>query len=146
MGKGVEGNSERSCRKTQRQPDEFAKQCATRKYKSNDIKYVMTDISSETGVSTHSSKTINELWESRGRYTIHFCKTNNRGLRIGGDKVFWHDSKREKMQLKVSDLLIFAIRRYRHVNGFTDEFKVSRYTTFKVYDNASDKSVKYDAN
>jgi hypothetical protein len=50
------------------------------------------------------------------------------------------------MQLKVSDLSIFAIRRYSHVNGFTDEFKVTGYTTFKVYDNASDNSVNYYAN
>jgi hypothetical protein len=50
------------------------------------------------------------------------------------------------MQLKVSDLFIFAIRRYSHVNGFTDEFKVIGYTTFKVYDNASDNSVNHYAN
>ncbi len=60
----------------------------------------MTDISSQIGVSTNSSKTNNEMWVSRGRYTIHFCKINNRGVGIGEDKVFWHDSKREKMQLK----------------------------------------------
>ena len=132
--------------KTQRQPDKFAEQCAIHKYESNVIKYVMTDISSQIGVSTHSSKTNNEMWESRGRYTIHFCKTNNRGVGIGEDKVCWHDSKREKMQLKVLDIFIFAIRRYSHVNGFTDEFKVTGYTTFKVYDNASDNSEKYYAN
>jgi hypothetical protein len=55
-------------------------------------------------------------------------------------------SKWEKMQLKVSDPFIFVIWRYSHVNGFTDEFKVTAYTTFKVYDNASDNSVKYYAN
>ncbi len=106
----------------------------------------MTDISSQIGVSTHSSKINNELWDSRGRYTIHFCKTINRGVGLGKDKVFWHDSKREKMQLKVSNQFIFVIRRYSHVNRFTDEFKVTGYTTFKVYDNASDNSVKYYAN
>jgi hypothetical protein len=106
----------------------------------------MTDISSQIGVSTCSSNTNNEMWESRERYTIHFCKTNNRGVEKGEDKVFWHGSKRDKMQLKVSDLFIFAIQRYSHVNGFTDEFKVTGCTTFKVYDNASDKSVKYCAN
>ncbi len=111
--------------KTQRQPDKFAEQCAMHKYESNVIKHVMTDISSQIGVSTHSSKTNNEMWESRGRYTIHFCKTNNRGVGKGEDKVFCHDSKRDKMQLKVLDLFIFAIRRYNHVNGFTDEFKVT---------------------
>ncbi len=74
--------------KTQRRPDKFAEQCAIREYENNFIKYVMTDISSQIGVSTHSSKTNNEMWESRGRYTIHFCKTHNRGLGIGKDKVF----------------------------------------------------------
>ncbi len=49
-------------------------------------------------MSTHSSKTNNEMWESRGKYTIHFCKTNKRGVGIGEDKVFWHDSKWDKMQ------------------------------------------------
>ncbi len=97
--------------KTQRRPNKFAEQCAIHKYESNVIKYVMTDLSSQIGVSTHSSKTNNEMRGSRGRYSIHFFKTNNRKVGIGEDKVFWHDSKREKMQLKVSDLFIFAIWR-----------------------------------
>jgi hypothetical protein len=67
---------------TQRRPDKFAE-------------YVMTDNSSQIGVSTHSSKTNNEIWESRGRYTVHFYKTNNWGVGIGEDKIFWHDSKRK---------------------------------------------------
>ncbi len=50
--------------KTQRQPEKFAEQCAIHEYESNVIKYVMTDISSQIGVSTHSSKTNNEMWES----------------------------------------------------------------------------------
>jgi hypothetical protein len=106
----------------------------------------MTDILSHIGVSSHSSKTNNEMWESSRRCTIHFFQTDNRGVGIGEDKVFWHDSEREKMQSKVSDLVIFFIWRYSHVNGFTDEFKVTGYTTFKVYDNASDNLVKYYVN
>ena len=51
-----------------------------------------------------------------------FVKQINRGVGIGEDNVFWHNSKRKKMQLKVSNPFIFAIRRYSHVNGFTDEF------------------------
>jgi hypothetical protein len=83
-------------KKTQRQLDKFAEQCAIREYESNAIKYVMTDISNQIGVSTPSSKTNNEMWYSRERYTIHFCKTNNRGVGIGEDKVFWHVSKKGK--------------------------------------------------
>jgi hypothetical protein len=47
--------------KSQRRPDKFAKQCAIHKYESNVIKYGMTDISSQIGVSTHSSKSNNEM-------------------------------------------------------------------------------------
>ncbi len=42
--------------KTHRQPDKFAEQCAIGEYENNVIKYVMSDISSQIGVSTHSSK------------------------------------------------------------------------------------------
>jgi hypothetical protein len=45
------------------------------------------------------------------------------------------------MQLKVLDLFMFAIRRYSHVNGFTDKFNITGYRTFKVYDNSSNNSV-----
>jgi hypothetical protein len=53
--------------KTQRRPDKFAEQYAIRKYESNVIKCIMTDISSQIGVSSHSSKNNNKMWESRGK-------------------------------------------------------------------------------
>jgi hypothetical protein len=34
----------------------------------------------------------------------------------------------------VLDNFIFAMRRHSHVHGFTDELKVTGYTTFKVND------------
>jgi hypothetical protein len=83
--------------KTQMKPDKFSEQCVICEYESNVIKYVMTDILSQIGVSRHSSKNNNQMWESRGRYTIHFCKTNTRGVGIGEDKVLWHKRKREQM-------------------------------------------------
>jgi hypothetical protein len=39
--------------KTQKQPDKFVEQCAIREYESNLIKYIMTDISSQNGMSRH---------------------------------------------------------------------------------------------
>ncbi len=68
----LKGVAKYHAEKIQRQPDKFAEQCAICKYESNIIKYVMTDISSRIGVSTHSSKTNNEMWESRGRYNPLF--------------------------------------------------------------------------
>ncbi len=80
MERALKGIVKDHAEKTQRQPDKFAEQCAICKYESNVIKYIMTDISSQIGVSRHLSKNNNELFESRGRNTIHFCKTNNRGV------------------------------------------------------------------
>ncbi len=46
--------------KAQRGPDKSAEQCAIQEHESNVIKYVMTDISRQIGVSPPSSKTNNE--------------------------------------------------------------------------------------
>ncbi len=54
---------------------------------------------------------------------MHFSKINNKGVGIVKDKELWHDSKREKMKVKFSDLFIFIIRRCSHVHGFTDNLK-----------------------
>ncbi len=62
---------------------------------------------------------------------------------VAEDEVLWHDSTRVKMKFKVLDLFLFAIRRYSHVHGHTDEFKVTGCTIFKVNDKSSDKSVEY---
>jgi hypothetical protein len=46
----------------------------------------------------------------------------------------------------VSDLFIFAIRRYSHVNGYTDKFKVTVYTTYKnAVNNSMDDTINYYA-
>jgi hypothetical protein len=50
------------------------------------------------------------------------------------------------MTFKFLDLFIFASRKYSHVHRFTDELKVTEYTTFKVNVNSSNNSVKYYAN
>ena len=81
----------------------------------------------------------NEMIEPQGRFTVHFSATNNRGIGREEDKIVWHDKKREKMTFKVADLFLFAIRRFSHSHGYTDEFKVTGYTTFKVNNTSSEK-------
>jgi len=49
------------------------------------------------------------------------------------------------MRCHVSDLFIFAIRRYSHVNGYTDRFKVTGYTTYYAVNNSMDDTIKYYA-
>ena len=40
--------------RTQRRPANFAEQCAIREFENNVIKYVMTDLSNQLGVSAHN--------------------------------------------------------------------------------------------
>ncbi len=100
----------------------------------------MTDMSNAIGASKKSAQRQNEMIELRGRYTVHFSATNNRGIRTEEDKIVWHDKKREKMTFKVADLFLFEIRRFSHSHGYTDEFKVTGYTTFKVSNTSSEKN------
>ncbi len=92
----------------------------------------MTDMSNSIGASNHPGPRQNEMIELQGRFTVHFSATNNRGIGREEDKIVWHDKKREKMTFKVADLFLLAIRRFSHSHGYTDEFKVTGYTIFKV--------------
>jgi hypothetical protein len=126
--------------KTQRRPDKFSWQCAIREYEKNVIKYVMTDMSNSIGASKSPAPRWNEMIELQGRFTVHFSATNNRGIGREEDKIVWHDKKREKITFKVADLFLFAIRRFSHFHWYTDEFKVTGYTTFKVNNTSSEKN------
>ena len=92
----------------------------------------MTDLSHQLGSSGHGANRGIVKFDSQGKFTVCFSKTNSRGKGISPDKIIWLNKKKEKMKLQVSDLFIFAIRRFSHVNGFTDKFKVTGYTTYKV--------------
>jgi len=72
-------------------------------------------------------------------------ETNNRGIGVSQYLVSWHDIKKDKMRFHVSDLFIFAIRRYSHVNGYTVKFKVTGYTTYYAVNNSMDDTIKYYA-
>jgi hypothetical protein len=54
--RALKGIGKDHAEKTKRRPDKFAEQCAVCEFESNCIKYVLTDISSQIGASTHSSK------------------------------------------------------------------------------------------
>jgi hypothetical protein len=99
----------------------------------------MTDMSNSIVASNCPALRQNEMIESRGRFTVHFSATNKRGIGREEDKIVWHDKKREKMTFKVAYLFYFAIRRFSHSHGSTDEFKVTGYTSFKVNNISSEK-------
>ncbi len=61
--KALKGIVNNHAEKIQRQPDNFLEQCVICKYESNVNKFIMTDISSQIGVSRHSTKKNNEMCE-----------------------------------------------------------------------------------
>ena len=64
--------------RTQRRPANFAEQCAIREFESNVIKYVMTDLSNQLGVSAHNCARSIAKSELRGKFTLTLSETNNR--------------------------------------------------------------------
>jgi len=127
-------------------PATFAEQCAVREYESNVIKYDMADLSNQLGVSVLNRTTSAAKSELQGKFTLTLSETNNRGICVSQDLVSWHDVEKDKMRCHVSDLFIFAIWKYSHVNGYTDKFKVTRYTTHKnAVNNTMDDTIKYYA-
>ncbi len=90
----------------------------------------MTDLSNQLGVSAHNRAISVTKSELRGKFTLTLSETNNRGIGVSQDLVSWHHIKKDKMRCHVSDLFVFAIWRYSHVNGCTDKFKVTGYTTY----------------
>ena len=105
----------------------------------------MTDLSNQLGVSARNRATSAAKSELRGKFTLTLSETNNRGIGVSQDLVSWPDIKKDKMRCHVSNLFIFAIRRYSHVHGYTDKFKVTGYTTYKNAVHNSDDTIKYYA-
>ncbi len=62
--------------RTQRRPANFAEQCAIREFESNVIKYVLTDLSNQLGVSAHNRARSVIKSELRGKFTLTLSETN----------------------------------------------------------------------
>jgi hypothetical protein len=96
------------------------------------LKYVMTDLDDQLGVRKSGVKENPEKSKFRGRFKLSLSKTNNREIGESDDKVSWHNKKRDRMKVLVADLFVFAIRRYSRAHGYTNEFKVTGYTTYMI--------------
>jgi hypothetical protein len=103
----------------------------------------MTDLDDQLGVRKSGVKENPEKSKFCGRFTLSLSKTNNRGIGISDDKVLWHDKKRDRMKVPVADLFVFAIRRYSHAHGYTNEFKVMGYTTYMIKKDSDEESVSF---
>ncbi len=67
-----------------------------REYESNVIKYVMTDLSHQLGSSGRGANRSIAKFDSRGKSTVCFSKTNSWGIGISPDKIYGSTKRREK--------------------------------------------------
>ena len=103
----------------------------------------MSAIDSQLGLSTKTLSVSKDAVHPKGRYTLHMSTTNQSGVGDSLDEVMWHCAKRERLKCGVADLLKFALRRYSHINGYSDSYKVTGYTSLTIRD--TDKKVIYYA-
>ena len=96
---------------TQQRPDLFAQQCALHEYETNLLRYVMSDIDGQLGLSPRTISVSTNVTVPKGKFTFKMSTTNKSGVGVLPDKVMWHSAKRECLKCGVSDLLTFALRR-----------------------------------
>jgi hypothetical protein len=89
---------------TQQRPDSFAQQCALREYETNLLRYVMSDINGQLGLSPPIKLVSTNVVIPKGKFTLHMSKTNRSGVGVLPDEVMWHCAKRERLKCGVSDL------------------------------------------
>jgi hypothetical protein len=71
--------------------------------------------------------------------------TNKSEVGVSPNKVMWHCPKRERLKCGVSDLLIFALRRHSHINGYSDLYKLTGYILLTMNCRDTEERVIYYA-
>ena len=80
---------------TQRRPDSFAQQCALREYETNFLRYVMSDIDRQLGLSPQTISVSINVVIPKGKFTLHMSTSNKSGVGVSPNEVMWHCTKRE---------------------------------------------------
>ncbi len=101
----------------------------------------MSDINGQLGLSPQTKLVSTNVVIPKGKFTLHMSTTNRSGVGVLPDEVMWHCAKRECLKFGVSDLLTFAIQRHSHVNGYSDLYKVTGYTSLTMNCKDTDKGV-----
>ena len=110
---------------TQQRLDLFAQQCVLQEYETNLLRYVMSDIDGQLGLSTKTLYVSNNVVCPKEKFTLNMSTTNKLGVGVLSDNVMWHCTKRKRLKCGVSDLLTFALQRHSHINGYPDLYKVT---------------------
>ena len=105
----------------------------------------MSDIDRKLAFSTKTLFESNNNFCSKGQFTLNMSTTNKSGVGVLPDEVMWHCDKRERLNCGVSDLLTFALRIHAHINGYSDLYKVTGYTSLTINCRNTEERVIYYA-
>jgi len=83
---------------TQRRPDSFAQQCALREYETKLLRYVMSEINGQLGLSQQTESVSTTAVIPKGKFTLQMSTTNRSGVGLLPDEVMWHCTKRERLK------------------------------------------------
>ena len=115
--------------RTQRRADSFAQQCAQREYESNVVKFVMSDMHQNPGLTTNSI--LNSRKSSfSGCFQLSMNSTNARGVSTENDMVTWVDKMKNGVSFGISKLFIFALRQFSFGVGHRAGYSVTGFTTW----------------
>ncbi len=72
---------------TQRRPDSFVQQCVLWEYETNILRYVMSDINGQLGLSHQTISVSTNVVIPKGKFTLHMSTTNKSGVGVSPDEV-----------------------------------------------------------
>ncbi len=99
----------------------------------------MTEIGGHLGFSTITLPESKDVVRPKGKFMLKMSTTNKSGMGVFPDEVMWHCAKREHLHCGVSHLLKFALRRHSHINGYSDSYNVTGYTSLRIICRNTDK-------
>ena len=99
----------------------------------------MSDINGQIRLSPQTISVLTNDVIPKDKFTLHMSTTNKSGVGVLPDEVMWHCAKGEHLKCGVSDLLTFVLRRHSHINGYSDLYKVTGYTSLTMNSRDTEK-------
>ena len=131
---------------TQRRPEVFAEQLATRMYEENVLNHaykysVMPALSMEY---ERVKRMDDDDVAFRGKYTLTIGATDHHGR--GKYTVEWHNPKRDKLSIDVSEVVKIAITKFATKYDWHGQFSITGYTEMKKKFEDLDSPTTFHAN
>ena len=112
---------------TQRRAKCFAEQVANRVYENQVLEYAFDDMKCELGLDyERCDRPDVKRWKVYGRYDMSFAACDH--LQRGAVVVVWNDKSKKKLDIDVSKVMKYTIRKFAVAHSWTGPLDVTGYT------------------